>query len=80
MCLRVRFSCHISRVYDADHGVITVPAGLAVALTLRAVKGVLAELHIPQEGLTPLCWCGEPVDLSGRVPAQRSGEVINSGA
>lgn len=79
MCLRVRFCTTISHPYDAEHGVITVPAGLAHSLTVRAVKGVLAELHVPQGGGAPLCWCGEPVDLRGRIPAQR-GEVISSGA
>lgn len=80
MCLSVRYADTISHPYDADHGVITVPSGLSPRLTLRAVKAVLAELHIPQSALTPICWCGQPVDLSGRVPAQRTGEVIRRGA
>lgn len=78
MCLRVQFSTAISHPYDAEHGVIKVPAGLDRTLTLRAVIGVLAELRIPQDGGAPLCWCGEPVILTGGIPAQRTGEVISS--
>lgn len=78
MCLRVRFSVTISRVYDAEHGVITVPAGLTPPLTLRAVKGVLAEMRVPQDSGPPRCWCGEPLNLSGCIPAQRTGEVTIS--
>lgn len=80
MCLRVRHATVITRPYDADRGVITIPAGLEPHLTLRAVSVVLAELRIPQDTPTPTCWCGEPLALTGLIPAQRMGEVISSGA
>lgn len=80
MCLRVRFASTISHPYNAERGVITLPAGLTRALTLRAARAAVAELRIPQDGDTPLCWCGQPLDLSGRIPAQRTGEAVSSGA
>lgn len=78
MCMRVRSADVVTRVYDANAGVITVPAGLSPTLTLRALEAVVAELHLPTEDGTPLCWCGEPLTLGGLIPAQRSGEVISN--
>lgn len=80
MCLRVVFVTTVSHPYDAERGVITLPAGLTRALTLRAAWAVVAELHILQDGDTPLCWCGQPLDLSGKIPAPRTGEAVSSGA
>jgi hypothetical protein len=80
MCMRVQSATVVTRVYDADKGVITIPAGLCPDLTLRAVMGVVAELRLPCEGGTPLCWCGQPLTLSGLIPAQRTSEVTTHGA
>jgi hypothetical protein len=80
MCMRVQSAITVTRVYDADTGVITIPAGLCPALTQRAIEAVVAELHLPTHGDTPLCWCGQPLTLSGLIPAQRTGEVITHGA
>lgn len=81
MCLRVTYAtCTIERIYDAEHGVITVPADLPLAATRIAVRAALAGLCISQDLGAPTCWCGAVVDLSGRVPAQRTGEAIRSGA
>lgn len=74
MCMRVQSATRVTRVYDADTGVITVPAGLRANLTLRAVMAVMAELHLLADDGTPLCWCGAPLDVSGLIPNQRRGE------
>lgn len=80
MCMRVQSATRVTRVYDADTGTITIPAGLSPLLTLRAVTTVVAELHLPTAGDTPLCWCGEPLTLSGLIPPQRNGEETDDGA
>lgn len=80
MCLRVRFARNIISFYDADHGIITVPAGLSPYLTLRAIRGALAGLCIRQDDYVPRCWCGEPVSFRPHVPAQRTEEVMSRGA
>jgi hypothetical protein len=74
MCMRVQSAATVTRVYDAKTRTITVPAGLGPALTLRAVRAVVAELHLPVEGGAPLCWCGAPLTLTGLIPEQRRGE------
>lgn len=80
MCMRVQPSTRVTRVYDPDTGTIIIPAGLAPSLTLRAVKEVVAELHLPTENGTPLCWCGELLTISGLIPEQRNGEEDADGA
>lgn len=81
MCLRVQSAATITRVYDADAGVITIPAGLDPELTLRALEAVVAELHLPTDRGAPLCWCGEPLTVTGLIPAQRTmSEVVSHGA
>lgn len=80
MCMRVQSATEVTRVYDADTGTITIPAGLSPALTQRAVAAVVAELHLPTVGGTPLCWCGQPLTLNGLIPAQRISEVATHGA
>lgn len=80
MCLRVQSATTITRVYDADAGIITIPAGLSPDLTLRALTAVVAELHLPTDRGAPLCWCGEPLPLSGLIPQQRHGEETHGAA
>lgn len=80
MCMRVQAAASVTRVYDADTGVITIPAGLCADLTLRAVRAVMAELRLPCEDDTPLCWCGAPVALTGLIPNQRRGEESDGAA
>lgn len=79
MCMRVQSATEVTRVYDADTGTITVPAGLSAPLTFRALNAVVAELDLPVDGDTPLCWCGAPLALGGLIPTQRRGED-NTGA
>jgi len=72
--MRVQSAATITRVYDAGAGVITLPAGLAPDLTLRALLAVVAELHLPVLDGQPLCWCGQPLTLGCLIPRQRTGE------
>jgi hypothetical protein len=74
MCMRVQSATRVTHVYDEDAGTITLPAGLCPELTLRALHVVVAQLHLPVENGTPLCWCGEPLTVSGLIPRQRHGE------
>lgn len=82
MCVRVRFSAHCpADPWDADRRVITLPVTLPDAGTVRVVRAVLAELAVTQPPDGAVCFCGEPVRLSPRVPEQRrSSEVISHGA
>lgn len=80
MCMRVQSATRVTHVYDADTGTITLPAGLNPDLTLRALSIVVAELHLPVDHGTPLCWCGQPLITSGLIPEQRTREVIRRGA
>lgn len=82
MCVRIQFSsCAAPRIYDDDSGSITLPDSLTPAHTVTAVRAALSELQVIQPELGALCWCGEPVDLTPRVPDQRrSEEVANHGA
>lgn len=82
MCVRIRFSSSITtRIYDADSGTITLPGARATARAVTAVRAVLSELHVVQPEFGAICWCGEPVDLTPRVPNQRRSEqVVDHGA
>lgn len=82
MCVRIRFSSGgTPRIYDADTGTITLPDRLATTHTVTIVRAVLSELHVVQPEFGALCWCGETVDLTPRVPEQRRSEqVVNHGA
>lgn len=82
MCVRIRFSsCSGPRIYDSDSGVITLPASVRPAHAVTAVRAVLSELRVSQPELGAVCWCGESVDLTPRVPEQRRSEqVVNHGA
>lgn len=82
MCVRIRFSsCAAPRIYDADTGTITLPATAPATRIVTAVRAVLSELHVVQPEFGALCWCGETVDLTPRVPEQRRSEqVVKHGA
>lgn len=80
MCMRVQSATRVTRFYDADSGTIIIPAGLNPDLTLRAVHAAVAELHLPIEDGTPLCWCGQPLTLGGLVPEQRTSQEATHGA
>lgn len=82
MCVRIRFSTGCEpRIYDSDSGVITLPASMQQAHTVTAVRAVLSELLVIQPELGAVCWCGETVDLTPRVPEQRRSEqVVKHGA
>ena len=82
MCVRIRFSSsHAPRIYDADSGTITLPASATTAHRVIAVRAVLSKLLVAQPELGAVCWCGETVDLTPRVPEQRRSEqVVKHGA
>lgn len=82
MCGHIRFTARVDpSVYDADTGLITLPATLPPARRVTAVRAVLLELRVIQPELGAVCWCGESVDLLPRVPEQRRSEqVIKYGA
>lgn len=82
MCVRIRFSSGVTpRIYDADTGTITLPDRLAATHTVTVVRAVLSELLVAQPELGAVCWCGESVDLTPRVPDQRRSEqVVKHGA
>lgn len=79
MCVRVQSAASPVPAYDHERLIVRVPPGLSRALTLRAVRAVMAELGAPQPQVGARCWCGEPIPLD-HVPAQRTGEVISHGA
>lgn len=82
MCVRVLTSTFVATPWAPETRTITVPADLDAARTLRAIRGVLAELGVQQPPDTAVCWCGEAVTLfAARVPAQRRPtEVMSRGA
>lgn len=82
MCVRIRFSpCAAPQIYDAASGIITLPDSVSPAHAVTAVRAALSELQVIQPELGAVCWCGEPVDLTPRVPEQRGSEqVVNHGA
>lgn len=81
MCVRIRFTSRTGLpIYDGT-GLITLPASIAVSRRVTAVRAVLSELHVAQPELGAVCWCGDPVDLTPRVPQQRRSEqVVKHGA
>jgi hypothetical protein len=82
MCVRIRFSSsHTARIYDADSGTITLPSSATTAHRVTALRAVLSKLHVVQPEFGAICWCGETVDLTPRVPKQRRSEqVVDHGA
>jgi len=82
MCGHIRFTAQSGHsIYDADSGLITLPASICVSRRVTAVRAVLCELRAPQPELGAVCWCGEPVNVLPRVPEQRRSEqVVKRGA
>lgn len=81
MCVLVRVSACATEPWDAEHLIITVPAGLSPARTGAAIRAVLRKLGAPQRGGGAVCWCGDSVRVSrGSVPAQRQSEEVKHGA
>ena len=82
MCVRIRFAPpDVPPAYHADAGTITVPRDLTEAHTVTLVRAILLELVVPQPELGARCWCGDPVDLTPRIPQQRRSEqVVKHGA
>jgi len=82
MCVHIRFVTRTGQsIYDAETGLITLPASIAVPRRVTAVRAVLTELAVAQPELGAVCWCGAPVDPTPRVPQQRRSEqVVKHGA
>ena len=82
MCVRVALvPADALPAYDADERVITIPKHLSPARRVTLVRAILRELAAPQPQLGALCWCGESVDMTPRIPHQRASEqVVTHGA
>nr|PPQ57096.1 hypothetical protein C5F59_10695 [Streptomyces sp. QL37] len=82
MCMRVSFA-PIGSVppFDAGTQTIALPPGLDSAHTVIAARAILTELAVPQPRFGAVCFCGEPLDLTPRIPQQRTGEqAVSHGA
>lgn len=85
MCIRVRFAPRheIHDPWDADANVIILSDELSrtALYTLRAIRAVLHQLGVEQDGFGARCWCGDEISLLPAIPTQRrSDEVIHLGA
>jgi hypothetical protein len=82
MCIRVCFAPAGSvPVFDATTQTIALPPGLGCAHTVILARAVLTELAVPQPRFGAVCYCGEPLDLTPRIPQQRTGEqAVTHGA
>jgi hypothetical protein len=82
MCVRVLFAPpDVPPAYDPGAGTIRVPSDLTEAHTVTLVRAILRELVVEQPQLGAVCWCGDPVDLTPRIPNQRRSEqVVKHGA
>ncbi|GGW41042.1 hypothetical protein GCM10010381_27330 [Streptomyces xantholiticus] len=81
MCVHVRYSsAQLRPVYDSATRTITIPDSVDPSLTAIAVRAVLAELAAPQPEFGALCWCGEPIIITPRIPIQRRSAQVNHGA
>lgn len=82
MCVRVRFvPPDAFPAFDAEERVITIPRHLPPAQRVMLVRAILRELVTEQPQLGAVCWCGDPVDLTPRIPQQRRSEqVVKHGA
>ena len=82
MCVRVALvPPDALPAFDADDLVIAIPSHLTLAHRVTLVRAILHELATPQPELGAVCWCGDPVDLTPRVPQQRrSDQVVKHGA
>jgi hypothetical protein len=77
MCVRIRFaSPEALPAFDADSRVITIPRHLSPPHRVTLVRAILHELVVPQPELGAVCWCGESVDLTPRIPQQRRSEQV----
>lgn len=82
MCVRVALvSPDALPAFDADQLLITIPRHLTLAHRVTLVRAILRELATPQPELGAICWCGDPVDMTPRIPRQRKSEqVVKYGA
>lgn len=82
MCVLVRFvPSEALPAFDAEARQILIPTGLSPAHTVTLVRAILTELLVPQPTFGAVCWCGEVVNLTTRVPSQRrSDQVVKHGA
>ena len=82
VCIRVRFApIGSAPAYDADSRTVILPTGLDPDHTVTAARAVLTELAVPQPRSGAVCYCGEPLDLSPRIPFQRTREqTVSHGA
>jgi hypothetical protein len=82
MCVRVALTqTGALPAFDADERMISVPSDLTPEHRVTLVRAILRELVVPQPELGAVCWCGEPVDMTPRVPGQRRSEqVVKHGA
>ena len=82
MCVRVQFvPPEVPPAFDADARTIKVPGDLEPAHRVTLVRAILRELLVEQPQLGAVCWCGESVDLTPRIPHQRRSEqVVTHGA
>lgn len=82
MCVRISFaSPDTLPAFDAEERVIRIPRQLSPAHTVTLVRAILRELIVEQPELGARCWCGDPVDLTPRIPHQRRSEqVVKHGA
>lgn len=82
MCVRVALvPPDALPAFRADELVIDIPTHLTIAHRVTLVRAILTELHVTQPQLGAVCWCGDPVDLTPRIPQQRRSEqVVKHGA
>lgn len=67
--------------FDADEHLILIPSHLTITHRVTLVRAILCELATPQPQLGARCWCGDPVDMTPRIPHQRRSEqVVKHGA
>lgn len=82
MCVRVRFApSDAVPAFDADERVIIIPRELSPTHRVTLIRAILTELVVPQPQLGAVCWCGDTVDMTPRIPQQRRSEqVVTHGA
>lgn len=82
MCVRISFAPPDALpAFDAEERVIRIPGQLQPAHTVTLVRAILTELVVEQPELGAICWCGDQVDLTPRIPQQRRSEqVVKHGA
>ena len=79
MCVRVALvQTGALPAFDADDRMISVPRHLTPEHRVTLVRAILNELAVPQPDLGAVCWCGEPVDMTPRIPRQRRSEQMVS--